>query len=87
MGISPQQQPIPTSQIAQDVFDQTEMIYRGVRKNSLQAYIKYDAYYDKKTLSKKQITFMSYSQKQIIKAVKIRLRNFGGLALILLKRC
>ena len=37
--------------------------------------------------SKKQITCMSYSRKQIIKGVKFLLRNFGGLALTLLKRC
>ena len=33
LGIRPQQQPIPTSQIAQDVLDQTEMIHQDVRKN------------------------------------------------------
>ena len=48
LGIRPQQQPIPTSQIAQDVLDQTEMIHQDVRKNTMQAYIKYRAYYDKK---------------------------------------
>ena len=49
MGIRPQQQPIPTSQIAEEILGQTEMIHQGVRKNILQAYIKYKAYYDKKT--------------------------------------
>ena len=48
LGIRPQQQPIPTSQIAQDVLDQTEMIHQEVPKNTMQAYIKYKAYYDKK---------------------------------------
>ena len=48
LGIRPQQQPIPTSQIAQEVLEQTEMINQDVRKNSMQAYIKYKAYYDKK---------------------------------------
>ena len=47
LGTRPQQQPIPTSQIAQDVLDQTEMIHQDVRKNAMQAYIKYEAYYDK----------------------------------------
>ena len=41
LGFRPQQQPIPTSQIAQDVLDQTEMIHQVVRKNVMQAYIKY----------------------------------------------
>ena len=53
LGIRPQQQPIPTSQIAQDVLDQTEMILQDVRKNAMQAYIKYEAYYDKKANASK----------------------------------
>ena len=48
LGIRPPQQPIPTSQIAQEVLEQTEMIHQDVRKNIMQAYIKYKAYYDKK---------------------------------------
>ena len=48
LGVRPQQQPIPTSHIAQDFLDQTEMIRQDVRKNTMQAYIKYKAYYDKK---------------------------------------
>ena len=43
LGIQPQQQPIPTSQIAQDVLHQTEMIHQDVRKNAMQVYIKYKA--------------------------------------------
>ena len=53
LGIRPQQQPIPTSQIVQDVLDQTEMIHQDVRKNTMQAYIKYKAYYDKKANASK----------------------------------
>ena len=48
LGIRPPQQPIPTSQIAQEVLEETEMIHQDVRKNIMQAYIKYKAYYDKK---------------------------------------
>ena len=48
LGIRPQQQPIPASQIVQDVLEQTEMIHQDVQKNAIQAYIKYKAYYDKK---------------------------------------
>ena len=53
LGIRPQQQPIPASQIAQEVFEQTEMIHEGVRKNIMQAYIKYKAYYDQKANASK----------------------------------
>ena len=53
LGIRPQRQPIPTSQIAQDILEQTEMIHQDVRKNTLQAYIKYKAYYDKKANASK----------------------------------
>ena len=48
MEIRPQQQSIPISQIAQEALEQTEMIHQGVRKNTMQAYIKYKAYYEKK---------------------------------------
>ena len=53
MGIHPQQKPIPTSQLAQDVLDQTEMIHQDVGKNAMQADIKYKAYYDKKVNASK----------------------------------
>ena len=53
LGIRSQQQPIPTLQIVQDVFDQTEMIHQDVRENTMQAYIKYKAYHDKKAYASK----------------------------------
>ena len=48
LGIRPQQQPIPTSQIAQEVLEQTETIHQDVRKNTMQAYVKNKENYDKK---------------------------------------
>ena len=53
LGNRPHQQPIPTSQISQDVLEQTEMIHQDVRKNTMQAYNKYKAYYDKKANASK----------------------------------
>ena len=53
LGIRTQQQPIPNSQIAEEVLEQTEMIHQYVRKNIMQAYIKYRAYYDKKANASK----------------------------------
>ena len=53
LGIRPQQHPIPTSQIAQEVLEQTEMIHQNVGKNIMQAYIKYKAFYDKKANASK----------------------------------
>ena len=47
-GIRPQKDPTPDSQIAQDVLEQTETIFRDVRKITMQAFIKYKAYYDGK---------------------------------------
>ena len=90
LGIRPQQQPIPTSQIAQDVLHQTEMIHQDFRKNSVQSYIKYKAYYDKKANAsklKKQIMYTFYKRKRIIKGVRLHLQNFGGLTRTLLKSC
>ena len=43
MGICSQKIPPLDSQIAQDVLEQTETIFRDVRKNAMQAYIKYKA--------------------------------------------
>ena len=37
MGIRPQKIPSPDSQIAQDVLEQTEIIFQDVRKNAMQA--------------------------------------------------
>ena len=42
-GIRPKTIPAPDSQIAQDVLEQTEMTFQDVRKNAMQAYIKYKA--------------------------------------------
>ena len=53
LGIRPQQAHIPTSQIAQDVLDQTETFYQDVPTNAMQAYIKYKAYYYKKANASK----------------------------------
>ena len=43
MGILPRKIPAPDSQIAQDVLEQTELIFQDVRKNTMQAFIKYKA--------------------------------------------
>ena len=53
MSIRPQEIPPPDSQIAQDVLEQTETFFQDVRKNTMQAYIKYKAYYDRKTNASK----------------------------------
>ena len=47
--IRPQKIPVPDPEIAQDVLEQTETIFQDVRRNAMQAYIKYKAYYDKKS--------------------------------------
>ena len=53
MGIHPQEIPPPDSQIAQDMLEQTETIFQDVRKITMQAYIKYKAYYDRKANASK----------------------------------
>ena len=53
MGIRPQKTPSPDSEIAQDVLEQAEAIFQDVRRNAMQAYIKYKAYYDKKANASK----------------------------------
>ena len=53
MGIRPENIPPPNSEIAQDVLQQTKMIFQDVRKNAMQAYIKYKAYSEKKANASK----------------------------------
>ena len=48
MDIRPLKTPTPDSKLAEDVLTQAEMIFQGVHTNTMQAYIKYKAYYDKK---------------------------------------
>ena len=45
--------PSLNSENAQDVLEQTETIFQDVRKNIMQAYIRYEAHYDKKTKASK----------------------------------
>ena len=54
MGIRPRKIPSPDSQNAQDVLEQTEMNFQDVRKEAMQAYIKYKAYYEKSQCLKTQ---------------------------------
>ena len=42
MGIRPQRIPEPDSEIAQDILEQPETIFQDVRRNAMQAYIKYN---------------------------------------------
>ena len=53
LGIRPQKIPVPDSEIAQGVLEHTETIFQDVRRNAMQAYIKYKAYYDKKANASK----------------------------------
>ena len=53
MGIHQRKMPAPNIQSAEDVLKQMEMIFHDVRKNTVQAYIKYKAYYDKKANASK----------------------------------
>ena len=90
LGIRPQQQPIPMSQIAEDILDQTEMIHQGVGKNSMQTYYKYKANFGKKANAsnlKKADCVYVLQPRRIIKEVNFDLPNFGGLALTALKNC
>ena len=48
MGIRPLKNPSPISETAQDVLQQTELIFPDVRKNAMNAYIEHKAYYDEK---------------------------------------
>ena len=88
MGVRPQKNPTPDSQIDQDMLEQTEIIFQDVRKNAMQVYIKNKAIMIKKQVaqnSNHQNTFTSYSPKRITKEANFPLQIFGGLDLIFLK--
>ena len=53
MGIHFQRIPTPNSQTAEDVFKQTEVAFHDIRDSTMQAYIKYKAFYDKKANASK----------------------------------
>ena len=48
VGISPEEEPMLNTQLAEVILEQTNRISQDVRKNALQVYIKYEAYNDKK---------------------------------------
>ena len=81
MSILLQRLPNPESQIAEDFLKQTEMIFHDVRRNTMQACIKYKACYDKKPMlqnSKNNNTCMFYNLKQITNEVKMHSQSFDG---------
>ena len=89
LGVRPQQQPIPTSKISQDVLHQTEMIHQDVSKNAMQAYIKYKAYYDKMAnYSKLKEADFEYvlQSKADHQGSKFHFQNFDGLTRRILKK-
>ena len=92
LGIHLQQQLFPTSQIVQDVLEQTEMIHQEVRKNTMQVYIKYKAYYNKKDNASelKEADYVYILQPKVdhqgSKIAKFQSQNFDGLARILSKK-
>ena len=89
MGIRPKKNSSPESEIEHDVLEQTEMIFQDVRRNAIQAYIKYKAYYDKKPMPQNwnNLTmFTSYSRKQITREVNLPLQISGGLDHKLLRK-
>ena len=89
-SIRPQKIPSPDSQIAQDVLEETEMIFQDVRKNALQAYIKYKAHYDKKsqclTTQTSRLRLRLTTNSGLLWKQKSHYRFLGGLDLILLKK-
>ena len=48
LGIRPQRENDPNTDVAQDVLEQTKLIHEDAHRNTMQAYLKYKAYYDKK---------------------------------------
>ena len=72
------------------MLEQTEIIFQDVRKNAMQAYIKYKAYYDEKADASK-LKHADYifllQPKADHQGSKIPLTDFRWIDHILLKRC
>ena len=78
-GISLQKTPSPDSQIAQDVLEQTKMIFQEVPKKAVQAYINCKAYYDEITNAstlKQAVYFYILQPKADHQASKIPFTDF-----------
>ena len=87
LGIHLQQAPIPNSQIAQDVLDQTQMIYQDEEMLCKRASKTMLITTKRPTLqnSKKQNVSMFYCRQPIINGVKFLFANSVGLGRIILK--
>ena len=82
MGIFPQKIPTPNSQNAEDVLEQTEMIFHEARKITMQAFIKHKAYCDlKKPIprnSQNNNMCIFYNRKLFGRNIKFPSENFDG---------
>ena len=90
IGVRPQKIPPPDPQIAQDVLEQTETIFRDVRKIAMQAYIKYKAYYDRKANASKlkQADYVFILQpKADHQGSKIPFTDFRWIGPYVIERC
>ena len=67
-GIRPRRANDPDTNVAQDVIDQRKIIHEDVRRNTMHAYFRYKAYYDKKAnasvLKEKGICIYSTAESQ-----------------------
>ena len=88
LGIDPQQTPIPTLQSAQDVFDQTQMIYQEMPcrlTSNIKLITTKKGQHSKAQRSRLRLCLKAESRSSSEK--KFRLRILGGLVPTLLKRC
>ena len=85
MGIRSEKLSAANAQIAPKVNEQR---FQDIRRNAMQAYIKYKAYYDKKALQylKNAFMFLCYNRKHIIKAVEVFPQSSVGMVPTSLKR-
>ena len=89
LGILPQEAPIPTSQIAQDVLDQTDIVYQDVCRNPMQAYIKHEAYCDKNANAlklKEAVYLYALQSKTNHRGSKVLITDFGWIGPYLIEK-
>ena len=90
LGYNPNPRYQPQTDIAEEIQKRMRTLLDQTKKNIMQSYLKYKAYYDRKAKAarwRQQITAIFLIQKPIHKQRKYHSENSDGVDLIKLKKC
>ena len=89
LGNNPNNNFLPTTELAEEVQQRTQILIDQTKKNIMQSYLKYKEYYDIKARAaplQKKTTVLFFNHKRIAKPPKYHSEITGGLALSLCKK-